>query len=62
MKILTSCLVALFAWTLDAATIRIKRGVHLARAPQGELLKFVQWVMSPAGQQAVARAGFFPAK
>ena len=35
---------------------------YLGRAPQGELLKFVQWILSPSGQRSVAKAGFFPAK
>ena len=50
--------------TVTASTYPLARVLYfyLARAPQGELLKFVQWVMSPSGQQAVARAGFFPAK
>jgi len=30
--------------------------------PQGDLLKFTQWVLSPAGQQTVMKSGYFPAK
>ncbi len=35
---------------------------YLAEQPKGELLHFTQWVLSPAGQQIVAKAGYFPAR
>jgi phosphate transport system substrate-binding protein len=35
---------------------------YLRNAPKGETKKFIDWILSPAGQQIVTQVGYFPAK
>lgn len=35
---------------------------YLSKRPQGEIKKFIDWVISPAGQKVVRDVGYFPIK
>ena len=35
---------------------------YLRNKPSGDIRKFVDWVLSPAGQAIVTKVGYFPIK
>lgn len=35
---------------------------YLKQGPSGEIKKFIDWVLSPAGQEIVTKVGYFPVK